>query len=147
MLYTLMTILVLLDVISEWRTECNIMTPFLLGTQFELLYETPRILYQIGNLRLRAGCHIWYGVLVGLAARPDSSKPAASVGALAAVVLSALASLVGVVFVLPFFSKAYRPFPIACGFCLLFMLFQTNFFDPLTRSLNFLQTKPPLLAS
>eukprot|EP00457_Paulinella_chromatophora_P001640 gb/GEZN01001642.1/.p1 GENE.gb/GEZN01001642.1/~~gb/GEZN01001642.1/.p1 ORF type:complete len:806 (-),score=132.93 gb/GEZN01001642.1/:489-2858(-) len=136
MIYTFLTIMAGLDMVSEWRPNIHLLAPFLLGSNFELIYETPRILYQVGGLRLRAGCFIWYGLLVGLVVL--------NVPSFLATFLCVMAALVGVVFVLPFYGKSYRPLPVACILVLVFGIFQTAFITPLASSLNFLRTSPAL---
>eukprot|EP00808_Paulinella_micropora_P024122 g6237.t1 len=136
MIYTFLTIIAGLDVLSESRPNIHVLAPFLLGSNFELLYETPRILYQVGGLRLRAGCFIWDGLLIGVVAFTVTS--------LTVTFLSVMAALCGVVFVLPFYGKSYRPLPVACLLVFIFGIFQAAFIAPLAASLNFLRATPPL---
>jgi hypothetical protein len=124
------------DIISEARPNARILSPFILPSNVELWYETPRILYQVGGLRLRAADLMWYGLMMGLL---DNSV----VSYLTAYV-AILTGLVFVVFVLPFFGKTYRPLPVAFFLLMLAIVFDKDYSLPFLMDMNFLKTAPML---
>jgi len=109
------------------------LSPFILPAHVELVYETPRILYQVGTLRLRAADLMWYGLMMGLV-------DVTSIISIASTFIYILSALAFVVFVIPFFGKRFRPLPLAFIFVALGMLWNPNFLSPYISNFNFLKT-------
>jgi len=122
------------DVISEIRPRMRFLSPFILPSHVELVYETPRILYQVGSLRLRAADLMWYGLMMGLV-------EVNSMVSITYTFISILAALAIIVFVIPFFGKRFRPLPIALLFVTLGMLWNPSLLSPYISSFNFLKTQ------
>jgi len=130
-LFFFVTILAILDALSE-LTRFRAISPFLIPQSIELLYDTPRILYQVGQLRLRAADLMWYGLLVAVVHT--------SLGSIVATFVLVLAALVLVLFVAPFMGKRFRPLPLAFAFILGLLLFNDQVIIPFAMSWNFFQS-------
>jgi hypothetical protein len=92
------------DILSELRPQARLLSPFIIPANVELIYATPKILYTVGGLRLRAADLLWYGLLTGLVSPLRFSPPMHAL----------LVCLVAVVCIL---AHAYM-----CPSCLLFVL-------------------------
>jgi len=98
-----------------------VLSQFIIPTTVQLLYDTPRILYHVGTLRLRAADLMWYGMMMGLLSNSVTSLCMAYTCILAALALA--------VFVLPFFGKSVRPLPLAFGSVIMIMTFADGLVD------------------
>jgi hypothetical protein len=92
-------------------------TPFILPRNFQIPNTTPRVFYEINGLRLRATDFLFYGLM---AVFPRDNRVAITVA-----FISVFAGCLLCLYVLPFFSKKIRPFPVAFALLLL-SLFITN---------------------
>jgi hypothetical protein len=89
------------------------LAPFVLPTQFQLMYDTPRFLFHIGPLRLRTLDLMTYGIMVGLLHR--------SVGSITIGMCMLMVGILSVVFVTPYFGKQLRPLPF--GLVITFLVY------------------------
>jgi len=110
------------DVAADLRPRWRRVSPFIIPTSVQLVYDTPRILYHVGGLRLRGPDLMWYGMMMGLVTN--------SVTSLCMAFVSILASISLTVFVLPFFGKSLRPLPLAFGSVLSVMIFSDLLIEP-----------------
>jgi hypothetical protein len=123
------------DVISIMRPRLRLLSPFLLPANIELLYQTPRILYTLGNgtakqFNLRAAELMWYGLLMGMVHLVIENVVPAYIILLGAISI--------VVFVCPYTGNKLRPLPVAfLGLALLFALNGTTL-QPFLNSVDFL---------
>jgi len=132
-IFFLLAIAAVGDVVSEMRPRMRFLSPFILPANVELIYETPRILYQVGSLRLRAADLMWYGLMMGLV-------DITSIVSITSTFIFILTSIAIIVFVIPFFGKRFRPLPIALFFVTLGILWNPNLLSPYVSSFNFLKT-------
>lgn len=130
-IFVCVTIAAVADIASELRPNWRLLSPFLLPRHLELLHETPRIIYQVGPVRLRAADLMWYGLMVGLVQD--------SFGAMVAAFMAILAGVVLTVFVAPFLGKSFRPLPAAYIFMLLVFLLYGEVMEPYVEQWNALR--------
>lgn len=95
----------------------NQFIPFILPRNFEIPAVTPRVFYQVNGLRLRATDFLFYGLMTSFTTNMLLAHTIAYIGILFGCTLC--------LYVLPFFSKKIRPFPVAFTF-LLVSLFMTD---------------------
>ena len=108
-------------------------TPFILPTRFQLLHETPRILYNVGNLRMRTLDMMLYSLMLSLL---YNYSYAGIIGGF----FTIIGALVIVVFILPYFGlDKIRPFPIALTslflYWCLYETIETNLFQTFNADL------------
>lgn len=121
-------IVVAMDVVSELRPNMNLLVPFIMPTTFEMIYSTPRLIYQVGGMRLRGLDFLWYGLMVGQVGFYLESFVWLFIGVIASVVLT--------VFVVPYMGKSriglerLRPLPVAFLAMVLIMWLEGRLFSP-----------------
>lgn len=124
------SIVALADLLSELRVRFRLIPPFILPSGTQLIYETPRIWYDIGGLRLRTVDFMWYGVMI----RTVQSTYICTISAFIAL----LSSICIVEFVLPFYGKRFRNLPIALLCITLLYLFGDSAMSIFIGAHNFL---------
>jgi hypothetical protein len=126
-LLVFVSISVIVDCFSILRPDVNIFSPFILPTNFQLLYDTPRVLYHVGGLRMRAVDMMWYGLMVRFVPADTLSLTLAF--------WSIISSLAIVVFVSPYEGKSvWRPLPFAFLFAVIIVLFSDTVFTPFNNA-------------
>jgi len=140
---TFLLIAALGDILSEIRPQMRLLSPFIIPANVELLYNTPKILYTVGGLRLRAADLMWYGLLTGLAmGNTHGSRVSDLLLGGSFIVVSVMSSLAIMLFVAPFLGKRIRPLPVAVliGFALTMM--QEDVFMPFVVKSNYINKEP-----
>lgn len=132
------------DIISEARPQMRLLSPFIIPAHVELIYSTPKILYTVGGLRLRAADLLWYGLLNGLAI-----SGADRAGDYAAVLLGGsfvfvctMSSLALMLFVAPFIGVRFRPLPLAIIVAFVLTMIQNPVIMPFLVDQNNLTIEP-----
>ncbi len=107
LIFCSMCCVVATDFYHDVRPTVRFLSPFIIPSTVQLLYSTPRVVYHIGVLRLRAADLMWYGGMIALVSFDVVSISMMFIGVLASLVLT--------VFVVPFAlaGKMYRPLPSA----------------------------------
>ena len=131
------------DIISEARPAMRLFSPFIIPSNVELIYNTPKILYTVGGLRLRAADLLWYGLMTGMAV-----SGATSAGDYAAILLGGsivfvciLSSLALMLFVAPFIGCRFRPLPMAVIAAFILTMIQAPVIMPFVMDQNNLTIK------
>jgi uncharacterized membrane protein len=126
------------DIASELRPQARLLSPFIIPANVELRYNTPKILYTVGGLRLRAADLLWYGLLTGLVVfTADRNNDYASVllgGAF--IMICVMASLAILLFVAPFIGCRIRPLPMAIFSAFILTMIQIPVIQPFLLSQN-----------
>lgn len=135
---TFLLIFSLGDIISELRPNMRFLSPFIIPTGVELIYNTPKILYTVGGLRLRAADLMCYGMLMGLAlATGNSAADYSSVllgGSL--VFICVMSSMSIMLFIAPFIGCRFRPLPLAVIAAFICTIIQDPVFMPFIKQQN-----------
>jgi len=131
-LITFLFVAALGDVLSELRPQARLLSPFIIPANVELIYNTPKILYTVGGLRLRAADLLWYGLLAGLVMYTSSSSREYAAVLLGGtlVVVCVLSSLALLLFVLPFVGCRARPLPLAIVTAFVLTMIQSPVIEP-----------------
>jgi hypothetical protein len=98
-------IVAIADVVAMVRPDLSRLTPFILPANVQLLYETPRVLFSVGGLRIRTADMMLYGLMAGVVAN--------ALGSVVSAILVVCLSVAVAVFVGPFTGKFWRPLPLA----------------------------------
>lgn len=126
----------LADFGSEVSTRFRLLSPFLIPANVELIYTTPKILYTVGGLRLRAADLMWYGLLMGLVDGP--LLPGAAMLFIVVIAINAL-----FLFVTPFTGIRFRPLPLCFVAAILFSFIQKPVFTNYLHAWTYYNNKPP----
>lgn len=132
------------DVASELRPNMRLLSPFIIPANVELIYNTPKILYTVGGLRLRAADLLWYGLLTGLAvyAAPASDEYASVLLGGSLVFVCVMASLALMLFVAPFIGCRFRPLPLAIAAAFALVMIQKHVLVPYLNVHNQITNRP-----
>lgn len=125
----------LADFASEVSSRFRLLSPFLIPANVELIYTTPKILYTVGGLRLRAADLMWYGLLMGLIDGP--LLPGACMLFTVVTALNAM-----FLFVTPFTGIRFRPLPICFAAAILFAFIQKPVFTNYIHAWMFYNNHP-----
>jgi len=97
-------------------------TPFILPRNFQVPNTTPRTFYEIHGLRLRATDFLFYGLIAVFTTYMNGAFTVGYTGLLVGLILC--------LYVLPFFSKKIRPFPVALTFFLISIFITDQILNP-----------------
>lgn len=132
------------DVLSELRPNMRLLSPFLIPTNVELIYNTPKVLYTIGSLRLRAADLMCFGMLTGLGVATGNGTadyPTVLLGG-SFVFVAALGAMAIMLFVAPFIGCRVRPMPIAVVIAFVCTIMEEAVIMPYVRQQNSLIFSP-----
>lgn len=97
------------DFMSDLRPNVRLIAPFIFPVGIDDLDEAPRILFHLGQLRIRSADLLWYALLIGI--------PLTHLHLMEIMLgmIAILSSIILPVFVVPFLGKSIRPLPYAFG--------------------------------
>jgi hypothetical protein len=132
------------DIISELRPNMRFLSPFIIPTGVELIYNTPKILYTVGGLRLRAADLMCYGMLTGLAVASgnyDADYSTVLLGG-SLVFVCVMSSMALMLFVAPFIGCRFRPLPLAVIAAFILTMMEDSVLMPFLTQQNNLTIAP-----
>jgi hypothetical protein len=139
MILVLVGLIAGLDMVSSYlymHINGGELTPFILPTRFQLLYETPKLLYHVGGLRMRNLDLMLYGLMVSLMPH--------SLGAISVGFMVILCSIALVCFLNPYYGfDRLRPLPVALFFTLVAWYMTEDALLPCMSSLAPMLTRNP----
>lgn len=146
---TFLLLFALGDIVSELRPHMRFLSPFIIPQGVELIYTTPKILYTVGGLRLRAADLMCFGMVTGLALSTGTSD--ADYGSVllggALCFVCVLSSLALMLFVAPFVGVRFRPLPMAVLSAFACTMMEDDVFMPFILGQQNLTVRPVSFAS
>jgi hypothetical protein len=125
------------------------LSAFIIPQGVELIYNTPKILYTVGGLRLRAADLMCFGMLTGLALSSGNSH--ADYGSVllggAFCFVCVLSSLALMLFVAPFVGVRFRPLPLAVVSAFICTMMEDQVFMPYILRQQNLTVQPVVFSS